>query len=176
MIRIREISLPPEHNAAQLSYEAAKLLKISTSVVRKLKIVRRSIDARKKPDVRVVYTVDVQADGNESKILKRSGCKRAAIAPVSYYKPPKPAHETDERPVVVGFGPAGMFAALVLALAGLRPLVLERGEDAASRHAKVQRFFETGETSLDAAETLEVMKIREGAIKAKDEAGVWRKL
>ncbi|MBR4864614.1 MAG: hypothetical protein IKU07_08555 [Oscillospiraceae bacterium] len=148
MIRIREISLPPEHNAAQLSYEAAKLLKISASAVRKLKIVRRSIDARKKPDVRVVYTVDVQVDGNEPQILKRSGCKRAAIAPVSYYKPPKPSRETDERPVVVGFGPAGMFAALVLSLAGLRPLVLERGEDAASRHAKVQRFFETGELDL----------------------------
>ena len=52
MIRIREISMHPEHNVAQLSYEAAQLLKISASKVRKLKIVRRSVDARKKPDIR----------------------------------------------------------------------------------------------------------------------------
>ena len=143
MIRIREISLPPEHNVSQLSYEAARLLKISNSKVRRVRIVRRSVDARKKPDVRIVYTVDVAVDGNEQKILKQSGCKRAAIAPVSYYKPPKTA-QLEQRPVVVGFGPAGMFAGLILALAGQRPLILERGEDALTRHEKVQKFFETG--------------------------------
>ena len=74
MIRLREISLPPEHNVAQLSYEAARMLKIANSKVRKVKIIRRSIDARKKPDVRVVYTIDVAVDGNENKILKQSGC------------------------------------------------------------------------------------------------------
>ena len=145
MIRIREISLPVEHSIHQLSYEAARLLRISNSKVRKLKIVRRSIDARKKPDIRVIYTVDVAVEGSENKILKQSGCKRAAIVQDSYYKPPRMTVNTDIRPVVVGFGPAGMFAALVLAMAGLQPLVLERGKDAASRHADVQRFFETGE-------------------------------
>ena len=143
MIRIREISMPPEHNVAQLSYEAARLLKLSNSRIRSVRLVRRSVDARKKPDVRIVYTIDVAVDGNEQKILKQSGCKRAAIAPVDRYKPPKAA-PVSTRPVVVGFGPAGMFAALVLALAGQRPLVLERGEDARTRHEKVQKFFETG--------------------------------
>ena len=141
MIRIREISLPPEHSVAQLSFEVARALKISNSKVRRVKIVRRSVDARKKPDVRVVYTVDAAIDGNESKILKQSGCKRAGIAPVSYYKIPKASTEPEHRPVVIGFGPAGMFAALVLALAGLRPLVLERGADAQSRHEAVEAFF-----------------------------------
>ena len=145
MIRIREISMPPEHNVAQLSFEAAKLLKVSPSKIRKVKLVRRSVDARKKPDVRIVYTIDVAIDGNEQKIIRQSGCKRASVAPIDFYKPPKAAAEFEERPVVVGFGPAGMFAALILALAGQRPLVLERGQDAVSRHNAVQKFFDTGE-------------------------------
>ena len=145
MIRIREISLPAEHDVNQLGYEAARLLKISNSKVRNLKIVRRSIDARKKPDVRIVYTVDVLLDGNENKILKQSGCKRASIAPVSYYKPPRVARDLPMRPVVIGFGPAGMFAALVLAIAGQKPIVLERGADAVTRHQKVEHFWKTGE-------------------------------
>ena len=144
MIRLREIPLPPEHNVAQLQFEAARMLKVPNSRIRSVRLVRRSVDARKKPDVKIVYTIDVAVDGNENKILKQSGCKRASIAPVMYYKPPKKC-ESSIRPVVVGFGPAGMFAALILAMAGLNPLVLERGEDAASRHEKVQRFFETGQ-------------------------------
>ena len=145
MIRIRDISLPPEHNAHQLRFEAAQLLRISNSKIRQVKIVRRSVDARKKPDVKIIYTIDVAVEGSENKILKQSGCKRASLAPVSYYKPPKPVAPAQKRPVVVGFGPAGMFAALILAMAGQKPLVLERGDDAQTRHDKVERFWQTGE-------------------------------
>ena len=144
MIRLRDIPLPPEHNAHQLQFEAAQMLHVSNSKIRQLRIVRRSVDARKKPDIKVIYTIDVAVDGNEKKILRASGCKRATIAPVSYYKVPKNIPFSGQRPVVVGFGPAGMFAALVLAIAGWKPLVLERGEDAASRHEKVEKFFATG--------------------------------
>ena len=145
MIRIRDILLPPEHDANQLTYEAARLLKLSPSKIRQLRLVRRSVDARKKPDVKIVYTVDVAVEGSENKILKHSGCKRAAITPTDRYRLPKIVGTLTKRPVVVGFGPAGMFAALVLALAGQKPIVLERGEDATSRHAKVEHFFATGE-------------------------------
>ena len=144
MIRIRDIALPPEHNAHQLHFEAAQLLKISNSKIKKLNIVRRSVDARKKPDIRIIYTVDVQIDGNEKRTLYQAGCKRASIAPSSFYKPPKGTFSCQKRPVVVGFGPAGMFASLILAMAGTRPIVLERGEDARSRHEKVEAFFQTG--------------------------------
>ena len=145
MIRIREIRLPPAHSVSQLSYEAAKLLRVSNSTVRQVKIVKKSIDARKKPNIRVTYTIDVKVEGNEAKILKKSGCKKAEIAPWFSYKVKAVDWPMDDRPVVVGFGPAGMFAGLVLAIAGCRPLILERGEDARSRHEKVAKFWRTGE-------------------------------
>ena len=145
MIRIRDIALPPEHDANQLIFEAARALHISASAIRELQLVRRSVDARKKPDVKIIYTVDVAVNGSENKILRTSGCKRASVAPADFYKPPKKGYHADQRPVVVGFGPAGMFAGLILAMAGLNPIILERGEDAQTRHEKVQHFFATGE-------------------------------
>ena len=145
MIRVRDIFLTPEQEPSQLLYEVSRQLKISASEIRKLTIVRRSIDARKKPNVRICYTVDVTVKGSETKILRKSGCKHGEIAKMSFYHIPKCNSTPENRPVVVGFGPAGMFAALVLAMAGCRPLVLERGEDAVSRHKKVEHFFRTGE-------------------------------
>ena len=145
MIRIRDIAFPPEHDVNQLLFEASKILKISASKVRNISLVRRSVDARKKPEIKIIYTIDVAVDGNEKKILKMCGSKRVSISPGVYYKAPKRKAPVAERPVVVGFGPAGMFAALILAMAGCRPLVLERGEDAESRNEKVKRFFATGE-------------------------------
>ena len=145
MIRIRDISLPAEHSVSQLGFEAAKLLRVANSAVRQVKIVKKSIDARKKPDIRVIYTIDVKVNGNEEKILKKSGCRKASIAPWYSYKVRQMSNPEAKRPVVVGFGPAGMFAGLVLAMAGARPLILERGEDAQSRHEKVLKFWQTGE-------------------------------
>ena len=139
MIRIRDISMPADHRQELVQREAARLLKIGEKQILKFRVVRKSIDARKKPDVRVIYTVDVAVAGKEEKILRASGCKKAGIAKEETYQVPK-VHRED-RPVVVGFGPAGMFAALVLAMAGCRPIVLERGDMAQVRKEKVDAFF-----------------------------------
>ena len=145
MIRIRDISLPPEHDHNQLLFEAARMLRISGSKIRKIAISKRSVDARKKPDVRIIYTVDVWVDGSENKVLKQSGCKKAAIVEKKYYKVPKGLPAPKLRPVIVGFGPAGIFAALILARNGYRPVVLERGSAMEDRDRDVREFFSGSE-------------------------------
>lgn len=140
MIRLSEMNLlPGEQN---LRRRVAKLLRLHENDILDLKIIRRAVDARKKPEVRLVYTVDVAVKGDEEAILRR--CPKAKKAPENRYSPPAARPAGDKRPVVIGFGPAGMFAGLILALAGQKPIILERGEDARTRHERVQKFWETG--------------------------------
>lgn len=142
MIRIRDLILPLEHDTGALRYHAARALRVRPAEIASLQIFRRSLDARKKPALRWVYTVDVTLRSGEGAALRRdhSG-KITRETPYVYHIPRRTART---RPVVVGFGPAGMFAALVLARAGLRPIVLERGGPAPQRREKVEAFWRGG--------------------------------
>ena len=137
MILISGLKLPPGADEGRLRALAAKALRIPTEAVTSLNIRKKSLDARKKTDIHSVYTVCVSVRGDEAKLCAR--CKQASIAADDRYRIPW-VGEPELRPVIVGFGPAGMFAALVLALAGARPIVLERGPDALTRQAQIEAF------------------------------------
>ena len=137
MIVIPNLKLAPGADEAALKALAAKALKIPADDITGLRIRKKSLDARKKDDIRYVYTVGVTVRGDEQRLVRR--CRSAAIAhekayPIPHVAPP------ETRPVIVGFGPAGMFAALLLARAGARPIVLERGPDARTRSAQIAAF------------------------------------
>jgi len=145
MIRIRDLSLTPDDHLGRLVQLTSRHLNIKEHEIVQLHIRKKSVDARKKHDVRIIYTVDVEVKGREDKILKRIRDPKVSEAKDFHYEVPLPSREANTRPVVIGFGPAGMFAALVLAMAGQRPIVLERGCDAQTRHEKVKTFWQTGQ-------------------------------
>ena len=138
MIRLRNLAVPPEEGESRLIERAESMLRMP---VRELSVARRSVDARKKTDVRLVYSVDICVP-DESTALAR--CKDAFPTPARSYTVPVPEHLPSDRPVIVGFGPAGMFAGLVLAMAGFRPIILERGEAADERAKKVAALRQSG--------------------------------
>ena len=138
MILLRGLRLEEGEALSALREKAAKKLHIPPREIRELRLVKRSLDARKKNDIHYSCAVALKLDSGEDRALRRGA---------EPYVPPVydiPRLDTDERPVVVGFGPAGMFAALVLARAGTRPIVLERGRDAQSRARDVEAFRQGG--------------------------------
>jgi uncharacterized protein len=129
MLRLTEIKLPLDHPPEAIEAAVLKRLKLDAAAINGITIFRRGYDARKRHDIHLVYTIDVDVK-NEAGVLKRHRDEpKVGIAPDTRYKFVAAAPATlTSRPVVIGLGPCGLFAALTLAEMGFKPIVLERGK------------------------------------------------
>lgn len=142
--------MPCGTDRSRLDGKIRKLLHLKAGDSFTWKISRHSVDARKKPHLYDVYSVTVDFDGDtarEQKIVKKADNSNIVYKTEKIYvvpKTPAGAPRLTSRPVIIGFGPAGMFCALLLARAGYRPIILERGASMDERIRDVERFWSTG--------------------------------
>lgn len=143
MIRINSMSLPLDYSDKTIEKRICRELRIPSEAIKSFSLFKRSIDARRKSDIHFNATIDVELNTGEKKVLSRAKSKKASITePYSYKLPSR--KKLDLQPIVVGFGPAGMFAGLILAQAGAKPIIIERGQDCDSRVKSIEGFIKSG--------------------------------
>ena len=136
MLRLLEVRLPLDHDEHALRIAITRALRVPAAELRSYAIARRGYDARKPDRIMLVYTIDVTT-GDDARLLARHHKDPRIVArPDTRYQPPvHAARPPRPRPVVVGLGPAGLFAGLLLAQMGLCPIILERGKPVRARTA-----------------------------------------
>lgn len=143
MLRISQLKLPVTHTQEQLEKKLLKMLRINRKDLRQYYIRKRSLDARKKPELYYVYSIDVEIK-NEERVLKSMKGKVQKVSSRPYSVPEHGTERLSDRPVIIGSGPAGLFCAYLLAREGYRPLIIERGAPVRERRKDVEKFWETG--------------------------------
>ena len=146
MLRLSELKLPLDHSEADLAAAVLRRLRLAPDQLLGLRLVKRSVDARKSAAITLVYSLDLDLDLDaraEARLLKRfAGDPHLRPSPDTTYHPVvSGANAGKMRPVVVGAGPCGYFAALLLAQMGFRPLLLERGKAIKQRSADTFGFW-----------------------------------
>lgn len=146
MLRITNFRIPVSEDTP-LPALVARRLKLPTASIESTTIIRRAVDARRKTNISFVYTLDVGVKVPEGQVLSRLGGDRDVS--LTQQERPEPVvigtKPLSTQPIIVGAGPAGLFAALVLAEYGYRPLLVERGRDVEQRTQDVARFWQTGQ-------------------------------
>lgn len=143
MLRIHNIKIKVEEDStSKLLEKIAKTLNLSKDSIEKLTIHKKSLDARNKSEIFYIYEVDIKVQ-NEEKLLKKYASSSIYKTPVEEYSFPKEKANI-ESPIIVGSGPAGLFAAYILAEHGYKPIIIEQGEKVEDRLKSIEHFFETG--------------------------------
>ena len=141
MLRLDQLKLNLDQDESALWDKAARLLRIPRSEIRSLQVLRRAVDAR--DGLCLVYTAAVEV-ADQARVLRRCRDRRVSVYEPRVYSLPAPVPAPEIRPVVVGAGPAGLFAALVLTRCGARPILLERGQPTEQRIRDVNAFWSGG--------------------------------
>ena len=149
MIRIGNLKLSLSEREELLTKKAARALGISPNDIRDLHITKKAIDARDKENVHFVFSVDVSVSGDEKKILSRIRRGDITLKPREEKEAELTPQIPEKRPVVVGAGPAGLFAALTLARRGAKPILIERGESVEKRALSVSSFWTGGKLNTE---------------------------
>ena len=144
MITLQQVKLPISHTKEELEKKILKTLRIKKEELLGYEIRKQSLDARKKPELFFVYTIDASVKKEET-VIKKIKEKTVSITNRKKFEYPAVIEwSKDSRPVITGSGPAGLFCAYYLAKAGLAPLVIERGDPVETRMEKVETFWKEG--------------------------------
>jgi Uncharacterized FAD-dependent dehydrogenases len=147
-IRINNIVMNIEEDIDALKNKVAKKLEVSINDIKEFKILKESVDARKRDNIKFNYAVEVICD-NEENVVKKSNDKDIKLEEIYTEEFKFGNKKMNHRPIIVGMGPAGMFAGLFMAQKGYRPLIIERGEKVEDRTETVNKFWSTGELNLE---------------------------
>jgi uncharacterized FAD-dependent dehydrogenase len=145
VLRLTEIKLPIDHHERELAAAILRRLGLRADQVVRHVIYRRGIDARKRDDISFIYTVDVEVTEEAAALKRLKNSRHVAPAPdISYHFVTQAPPNLASRPVIIGTGPCGLFAGLILAQMGFRPIILERGKAVRERTKDTFGLWRTG--------------------------------
>ncbi|MBC2579605.1 NAD(P)/FAD-dependent oxidoreductase [Clostridium sp. DJ247] len=148
-IRISNVVIDIEENVEDLKRKVGKKLRLPVENIKKFKILKESVDARKKDSIKYNYTVEIECE-NELKLIQKVKDKDVRLEEEKLKEEFKFGTKKMEfRPVIIGMGPAGMFAGLLMAQRGYKPLIVERGEKVEDRTNTINKFWNTGELNVE---------------------------